>query len=372
MVSIFMVGLALTTFLEFTGLDVPHLDTMFALDSGIVAPGRMSIQSSVGFMVSGISLTLLSCKRPLLNRAADTAVLLLCLYIFCFTGSLFFSSEGSPGWSLRQQLAPHTFFCFTLLTLMIVARRTRSGFFSILVDYGIGGKTARRAAPVAILLPFLIATLREAMVRSHFFSLNYAIAIAPALTAVLALILVLLLALRNRDLETAIRELSMRDDLTGVYNRRGFNLLAQQVLNQAHRNQEPFCVLFIDVDNLKHINDSKGHELGSEHLKQIAELLRHTFRDTDVIGRVGGDEFIVASRSTQSQLLLAVERLHAEAKRFTPENPAGFPLCFSFGIAEYCPNDRTQTTLDDLIHEADHRMYQRKREKKLAEQPATL
>lgn len=356
--------LALLTFLEYLGIPAWRLDTLIAPDAANEVPGRMSIQAAIGFVFLSLALMLLDLEHLIPGRITDIAVLLLCFYIFSFTGSLFFASEGSPGWALLNQVAPQTYICLALLIALIVLRRTRKGLFSILVDSGIGGKTARRAAPAAILLPFLIATLREAMIRSRLISLNYAIAVAPAMTAVLALTLVLLLARRNRDLEAALQEMSFRDELTGLYNRRGFNLLAHQAMAQTLRGNDPFSILFLDVDNLKHINDTRGHELGSEHLKRIAMILKQTFRESDILGRVGGDEFVVASRTSKPNMGQAVVRLQEAARKLASGNPSGYPLSFSFGIAESSADKGMN--LKSLIDEADNRMYESKREKKQA------
>ena len=103
----------------------------------------------------------------------------------------------------------------------------------------------------------------------------------------------LALGSKTNQLENAIRELSLRDELTSLYNRRGFYVLAEQAYRLAQRAGESFFVLFIDVDGLKKTNDELGHEVGSELLRSIAGLIEHTFRETDVIGRIGGDEFVI-------------------------------------------------------------------------------
>jgi len=101
------------------------------------------------------------------------------------------------------------------------------------------------------------------------------------------MILLLALVWRINSMEMEIHVLSLRDEFTGVYNLRGFSLLAEQVLHLAQRSQLPLSVLFVDLDDLKEINDSFGHDVGSTYLIEIAEILKETFRETDVIGRVG-------------------------------------------------------------------------------------
>ena len=125
---------------------------------------------------------------------------------------------------------------------------------------------------------------------------HYTTAILASINGLVALFLLLYLVWRMNRLETDIRDLSLRDALTGLYNIRGFRILAEQSLRMAHRSKEPFSVLFIDLDDLKQTNDLLGHQAGSEFLIETGEILKDTFRETDVFGRIGGDEFAVAGQ----------------------------------------------------------------------------
>ncbi len=93
--------------------------------------------------------------------------------------------------------------------------------------------------------------------------------------------------------ETEVRQLSLTDELTGLYNRRGFFLLGNQQFKTAQRTQMFCCLLFADLDGLKQINDSLGHEIGDKFLIDTAQLLKQTFRESDIIARLGGDEFVI-------------------------------------------------------------------------------
>ncbi len=94
--------------------------------------------------------------------------------------------------------------------------------------------------------------------------------------------------------------LSLVDDLTGIYNRRGFSALAQQELKKANRIKRGMLLLFADVDDLKKINDSLGHQEGDLALIETANLLKETFREPDIIARIGGDEFVVLAAETSA------------------------------------------------------------------------
>ncbi|MBE0557658.1 MAG: diguanylate cyclase, partial [Proteobacteria bacterium] len=97
----------------------------------------------------------------------------------------------------------------------------------------------------------------------------------------------------RRRMEEEIREMSLRDPLTELYNRRGFITLAEQQLRAANRANRRMLLAFIDVDDLKQINDKLGHEEGDKALIDTARIIRRTFRDSDIIARLGGDEFAV-------------------------------------------------------------------------------
>ena len=100
-------------------------------------------------------------------------------------------------------------------------------------------------------------------------------------------------AIERKRMEEEIRSLSLTDELTGLYNRRGFTLLAEQEVKLAHRMNRTMLLFFCDVDNLKGINDTHGHAQGDLALKEVSAILKETFREADILARLGGDEFVV-------------------------------------------------------------------------------
>ena len=168
--------------------------------------------------------------------------------------------------------------------------------------------------------------------------------------------------MRISNLEREVRNLSLCDELTGLYNRRGFNVLAQQAYLLARRSGETFSVLFLDVDNLKQINDLHGHDSGSALLQEMAAVLRRTFRETDVIGRVGGDEFVIAGKADPDELASAVKRLESFAAEINQAGDRRYSLRFSLG--HVTTDHMIAHSLDDLIQHADQIMYESKRLKK--------
>ena len=120
--------------------------------------------------------------------------------------------------------------------------------------------------------------------------------------------------------------LTLRDELTGLYNLRGFHLLADQAPRLAQRSNLPFSVMYIDLDNLKHTNDTLGHEAGSAFLAETSEILRNTFRETDVLGRIGGDEFAIAGHFNTASVFMATQRLEASCAERNAESGRQFVL----------------------------------------------
>lgn len=168
---------------------------------------------------------------------------------------------------------------------------------------------------------------------------------------------------QGRELERLAQQLerlTLNDELTDIYNRRGFELLGSNAVASACRDRTPVCVLFLDLDNLKQLNDGFGHNTGDRALVEAAAILRETIRVTDVVGRVGGDEFAAVLTG-----LAAVDagdlsrRLRAIAHDRVEQAGLPHPLTFSVGVAVLQPGE--PQTLGDLMAVADHAMYAEKR-----------
>jgi diguanylate cyclase (GGDEF)-like protein len=245
---------------------------------------------------------------------------------------------------------------------VVVLRRREIGVFSIFAGNGIGGKLARILSPIIVILPFLREFGRARILGQIQMPTNYLTAILASMAAMISLGLLLYLAWRINGMESEIHMLTLRDALTGLYNLRGFRLLAEQVLRLAQRSGRPFSVLFIDLDNLKHTNDSLGHSVGSAFLVETSQILRATFRESDVLGRIGGDEFAVAGHFSQEAITAATKRLEARCAEKNAEAGRQYPLSFSLGhVTVLAPKSET---VEELLAQADQATYQAKRIKK--------
>lgn len=169
----------------------------------------------------------------------------------------------------------------------------------------------------------------------------------------------------NRDRQKMIKRLesiSLTDDLTGLHNRRGFFTFAQHYIEIAGRKRTPLFLLFLDLDNLKRINDSYGHHMGDTALIRMAQILRKTFRASDVKGRMGGDEFAVFPiGTTQHSVDSSVGRLNKAVEAFNAARRCPFKLMISYGLACYDPE--YPSTIEDLMVRADKLMYEQKMSK---------
>ena len=165
---------------------------------------------------------------------------------------------------------------------------------------------------------------------------------------------------RERHAE-AVRNLSLTDELTGLYNRRGFTTLVEPQLRAAARQKKGALILFADMDGLKRINDELGHEAGDEAIRSMAAVLRSTFRDSDILARLGGDEFVaflpdaddIATPERRLQEGLSLENVRAGRP---------FVVAASVGAVRFEP--ATVETLDELLQRADSQMYEQKRRRR--------
>ncbi len=174
-------------------------------------------------------------------------------------------------------------------------------------------------------------------------------------------------AVKHALVERELRHLALCDDLTCLYNRRGFFAAATQQLKVARRNQKPALLLSCDLDGLKPINDSFGHREGDSALVRAADALQSVFRDSDVLARLGGDEFAVLAmdlrpRHQRTILMRLRNELNARGK-----NESRYQLTLSVGTAWFDP--RHPISLAEMMERADRAMYEQKRDNRVALAP---
>jgi diguanylate cyclase (GGDEF)-like protein len=166
----------------------------------------------------------------------------------------------------------------------------------------------------------------------------------------------------RKQLEARISHLSLTDELTGLSNRRGFLLRAEQLLKLVHRVKTQGWLVYIGLDSLKQVNDQLGYEAGDLLIRSAAKVLRESFRDSDVLGRIGGGDFVILATGAATPAVEVELRLRNNIEhhnRFNSDQP---PISMSIGVIRCDPH--ALNTLEDMIHQADAAMYIEKRRKR--------
>ena len=175
-----------------------------------------------------------------------------------------------------------------------------------------------------------------------------------------------IIAERTEELEHANRELerlAITDQLTGLHNRRHFDMNARRALEVARRNERPLSVVLVDTDHFKSVNDRFGHPVGDEVLKAVANVLMRNARKADLVARIGGEEFaVLMPEATLTLAAQAAERMReALQDEVSPQIPAleGKPITASFGVAAF---EKVSDRLEDLLSAADAALYRSKQQ----------
>lgn len=169
----------------------------------------------------------------------------------------------------------------------------------------------------------------------------------------------------RRKIEEKLRTLSFTDSMTGLYNRRGFFAMATQQLKLANRDRKKRFLISADLDGLKTINDTYGHQEGDHALIEVAIILKENFRESDIIARIGGDEFVILAIETpESDVDLLVARIKSSLDLHNVQAKKPYELSLSIGMSSYDPE--SPVSIDDLLSGADRLMYEEKKLKKKA------
>jgi diguanylate cyclase (GGDEF)-like protein/PAS domain S-box-containing protein len=166
--------------------------------------------------------------------------------------------------------------------------------------------------------------------------------------------------------EAALQSLSLVDELTGLYNRRGFLAVSEQRLTEIRLNEKIPAIVYADLDGLKEINDSLGHHEGDRALARAAEILKNSFRSSDIVARIGGDEFVVLAALAPDESAESLsERLQENFDASNASKIRPYNLALSVGIAHF--DDQQNHSIEDLMAQADRAMYEDKRRKRSRE-----
>jgi two-component system cell cycle response regulator len=169
---------------------------------------------------------------------------------------------------------------------------------------------------------------------------------------------------RESQMGSELSHLAISDELTGLYNRRGFMLLGSERMKLAHSMKKNVLLFFADLDNLKQINDQFGHQEGDQALLKTAEIFKNTFRNSDIIGRFGGDEFTALVLEEYGQTADTISRRLQDNMAELAANNTHYPLSLSVGMTRYAAEMRS--SLKKLLAQADQALCKQKRASRAA------
>ncbi|HET6168691.1 MAG TPA: GGDEF domain-containing protein, partial [Terracidiphilus sp.] len=204
-----------------------------AADGG---PGSMPGLVALAFLVLALVLVLLPIKAGVASYAPDAALFGLGWMAVGLVIGKALGAMHAFGIVVPRQIHPATVVVLALLTFVAFGRRAEQGHFSVFLNRGVGGRIARILLPVVLLLPGLREAVRSRAIRWPWLPEHYAAGILASFGTMIAVLLVMIVARQFRRLEAEIQDLSLRDELTGLYNLRGFQLLAEQALRVSHRS----------------------------------------------------------------------------------------------------------------------------------------
>ena len=169
-------------------------------------------------------------------------------------------------------------------------------------------------------------------------------------------------SIERHKLLSMLRNLSLIDELTNLYNRRGFMTIVDSRLKEAKREGDTIALYFVDIDRMKDINDRYGHTVGDQALIAAADVLRKTFREADILARIGGDEFAVFTTAASTDMDGSIkDRLNLYIETYNRQSEGPFTLALSIGSVYSVVGPEVKA--EELLREADEEMYRKKKGK---------
>jgi len=351
------------------GLNLRVDEILISFDAIATAPAvRMTPSTASTFLALGLALLLLDWKTWRGQWLAQVLSLWGALVgIMSLSGHIYKATAIYGLFSFTQPI--YTTLVLFMMSTAVFFARPRVGIAGDLTGRFLGSAIARRFLPAVLVVPILLGWIRVQGQRAGLFGAELGLALNTTVNVVTLSVLLWLNGRKLNKTEESLEKVreagnlhydaSLRDDLTGLYNRRGFLTFAEEQIKLACSGRRELLVVFADVDRLKAINDGHGHSEGDRALKKTAEVLLTVFRDTDIVARLGGDEFAV----------LALDCSPAGSARITAHfdkllraiNDLDNPWKLSISIGTLHVDSQHQLSISDLLSKADKIMYERKR-----------
>ena len=351
-------SIALVTLAEYAFDWDAGIDQLLFKDSASAhAPGRPAAATSV--MILLLSVALLIGRRDGLRWLKTFAALCTTMIAWAALTGFLFGPQALRQVPAFNSVALPTAALLLALAMAVLAAKPVSEPVRTAVGSGIGGVICRWLLPAATLAPPTFGWLLSRGGQMDFFPAQFDWAVYSAVTTFGSVGLIMILAHRITLIDaarTAATELSRHDGLTGLANRRAFDAFLQENFSLSKRHGHPLSLLWVDIDRFKRYNDAFGHPAGDELLKGVGAKLISIARATDLVARVGGEEFAVVLPETDAEGAQVV----AERARREVERASGFlrQVTVSVGVATISAD---MASAARLVQESDRALYRAKR-----------
>jgi diguanylate cyclase (GGDEF)-like protein len=331
---------------------------MRAAASGVTPEGIVfpAAPIALGFVLLTAGVVLLDKRNWLVNRTVDVLAGVLCLVALLMISNAMFGWFAFFGRGSAAQTPAAVVVCFAALATALTLRQSEHGVFSIFLGIGMGSRFARIFAPILLFLPFACEAVRAGL--SHGAATGrLAAAIFASEAVVVAVGVLMFFAWRISGMENEIHDLILRDDATRLYNQKGFHMLAEHALRLAQRSGLHFSVLFIELENLSEIHAQFGPAAAATSMAEAGEILRASFRESDIKGRIGAAEFAVAGQFDRAGISVAAMRLEAATASRIAKRSGPVPLRFCMGHVTTSELNESET-LKSMLDRASQVRFQ--------------
>lgn len=360
--GILCIALVVDTLIDLWFGDKSVIGSLLVAKEHLTLVHTTSTQSATCFFILALSVFIEPSRQDKVGYILDLLIIILVMLNLLYFAGYLYKANNLIEVTSSILISPHTLICIALLTFVQLARRAPFGSYTMLVASGITGHTVRIVLPISVALIFLIILSPTHITSRGLLETPYAAAMTAVVSSLIMIIVVMLLSHKINTLEVRLHSMSITDELTGAYNLRGLNLHGKQLLLEAKRSGTSLSLLFIDVDGLKNVNDSLGHDVGSKLLCDVATLLHENFRESDIVSRVGGDEFVIIVYGSEDDVVSAINRLNFSVDTINDSGSRPYRIGFSIGKVRFEP--RTNESLEKLIGRADAAMYKIKKERR--------